>query len=303
VKVLLIGYGSIGKRHFEILKNLKIVSQIDLVTKQNIEQVKCFKALGDVSELESYDYFVISSETVKHYEQLRYLCSKVKNKRILVEKPLYDKTHEDISLNNIVYTAYNLRFHPVLVQLKKLLEGEKIYYANVFCGQYLPNWRPGRNYQESYSADSKKGGGVLRDLSHELDYTNWLFGKLQKIDAISTKVSDLKIRSDDIFTAVGVTENKVIVNLTMDYLSKHPIRKLIVHTQNLTVEADVINYTIRTSDKAGTLNETVLDSVDRNYTYSKMHEAIIGGGDTLACGFLEGMSVVNTINAVKFKEL
>jgi len=91
---------------------------IDLVTKQNISGVSSFKTLSDVKDIQYYDYFIIASETSKHYEHLKYICSKVENKKILVEKPLYDKTYKLLESNNLIFTAYNLRFHPVLEKLK-----------------------------------------------------------------------------------------------------------------------------------------------------------------------------------------
>ena len=244
MKILIIGFGSIGKRHFEILNEFNEIKKIHIITKQTIKAVKTFQKLEDIDDLSLYDYFIISSETVKHYEQLKYICSKVDNKKILVEKPLYDKNHDDINSNNKIFTAYNLRFHPVLEELATLLKDEDIYYANIMCGQYLPTWRPEQDYRSSYSAKREGGGGVLRDLSHELDYATWLFGDIEKIKAINTKISDLEINSDDIFTAIAISNRKIIVNLTIDYISKAPIRRLMIHTKEKTIEADVIKNSI-----------------------------------------------------------
>ena len=90
-KILVIGFGSIGKRHFNILKELLPNSAIDVVSKQNLENIKVYKSLSNIENIDVYDYFVISSETYKHYEQLKYVENKVKNKIILVEKPLFEK--------------------------------------------------------------------------------------------------------------------------------------------------------------------------------------------------------------------
>jgi len=304
VKVLIVGFGSIGKRHFDILNSMQEVKSIDLVTKQNIEGVECFSSLQGITSLDDYDYFIVSSETVKHFEQLKYLCSKVMNKKILVEKPLYNRANSEIALNNNdVYTAYNLRFHPVLQRLKSLVVNQDIYSATVFCGQYLPAWRPGRDYRESYSAHLTQGGGVLRDLSHELDYTSWLFGALDGLQCINTKRSDLEIQSDDIFTAVGVTKRNVVVNITLDYISKHPIRQLIIHTQDLTIEADVIKGCLVISDRDGVVRQENIVAEDRNYTYRKMHQAVLGKRADMLCSFAEGLAIVSAIDAVPFQEM
>lgn len=303
MKVIIVGFGSIGSRHYEVLNTLESVHKIDLVTKQVIEYATCFKTLNDVVDMNGYDYFVIASETAKHYKHLREICLKVRDKIILVEKPLYDKKRDDILTSNQIYTAYNLRFHPVLMKLKELLEGEDVYYANILCGQYLPTWRPDRDYRKSYSAEIKLGGGVLRDLSHELDYMCWLFGPVNSLKTINVKRSDLEINSDDIFTAIGVTSARTIVNVTIDYISKNPIRRLIIHTQDNTFEVDVIQNSISISEKDGKLSAVKLNAVDRNYTYSQMHQSILKRHGSDVCSYNEGLKIVDLIDSVSLKEL
>ena len=303
MNVLIIGFGSIGKRHYEILKTFTNISTIALVTKQEINETIRFQTLEEVSTLESYDYFIISSETNKHYEQLNYLCKHLENKKILVEKPLYDKSHKRIESSNTIFTAYNLRFHPVLEKLQHLLKDEKIYYANIICGQYLPTWRPTQDYRNSYSASKKQGGGVLRDLSHELDYSHWLFGTIVKVDAMNTKISELEIDSDDIFTAIALTDRNIIVNITMDYISKTPIRRLIIHTQNRTIEADFIHNSINISNKNSEKKTIQLEKIESNHTYSKMHQAILNNNHNALCSFTEGEALVKLIDNIEFQEL
>ncbi len=303
MKVLIIGFGSIGKRHFEVLNAFDNVTSVDIVTKQRLEDTPSYLNLENIEDLNIYDYFIIASETVKHFDQLKYICSQVHHKKILVEKPLYDKVYEKIETTNQIKVAYNLRFHPVLEKLADILRDEDIYYVNVICGQYLPAWRPEQDYRKSYSADIGQGGGVLRDLSHELDYITWLFGDIKKIDAINTKVSDLEINSDDIFTAIAISDRKVIINVSVDYISKTPMRRLIIHTQKNTIEADMINNTIIVSDKNSNVKNIECESVDRNYTYIQMHKAILNNSYENICSFNEGSKIIDIIENIEFKEL
>jgi len=303
LKVLLVGYGSIGKRHEEVLKNLSHVDTIEIVTKQTLENKKHISSLKKIKDLSIYDYFVIASETSKHYEQLKYICSKVNHKKILVEKPMFDKKYENFTCKNNVFTAYNLRFHPLLQKLKNILIKEKVYYVNVICGQYLPVWRPEQDYRQSYSADLSMGGGVLRDLSHELDYISWLFGDIKDIKYINTKISDLEITSDDIFTGVAVTDNKIIINLSIDYISKTPLREMLIHTKNNTIKVDVIANSLKVENKDAEVTTITLEAVDRNHTYLEMHKAILHDHLETVCHLDEGKKVVDVIDNIKFEEL
>ena len=303
MKVLLIGYGSIGKRHFDILSDFDEVDSINVVTKQNIDNVKTFKSLKDIEDINVYDYFIIANETSKHYEQLDYVCKYTTNKNILVEKPLFDKEYTLESCDNNVFVAYNLRFHPLLQKLKEILKDEDVYYANVLAGQYLPTWRPDQDYRESYSAKLSQGGGVLRDLSHELDYINWLFGDMTIISSINTKISDLEIESDDIFTALGKTDKGTLINVTMDYISKMPLRKIMIHTKTKTIEANIVTNTINIFNRDGIENSIVLDKLHRDYTYTNMHKAIINNDFQNVCNLKEGLQTVDIIEKNGLKEM
>lgn len=303
MNALIIGYGSIGKKHHSILKKFDSIQKIDLVTHQDIKDTTTFLTLDTIKDLNFYEYFIISSITSKHYEQLKYLCTKVSKKNILVEKPLYSKCEAFLDTTNNIYTAYNLRFHPVLQALKELLLSEKIYSAHVMCGQYLPSWRPEQDYTKSYSASLIKGGGVLRDLSHELDYSIWLFGEFLQITSINTKVSDLEIQSDDIFTALIQTDKNVILNLTVDYLSKVPLRRLIIHTQNKTIEANLIENTLVSYDITTKKTSYTIEKIESDYTYSKMHQAILESNKSDVCTYNAGIKVVEIIDSIHFKEL
>jgi predicted dehydrogenase len=298
-----IGYGSIGRRHAEILSSLLGADNVHIVSRQEAIPFASYKDISSIDILE-YDYFVISNETSEHYRALKYICEKTSNKKILVEKPLFSSRENRIDLNgNSVCVAYNLRFHPVLEKLNEMLKDKKLYYINAFCGQYLPLWRPDQDYRESYSASISSGGGVLRDLSHEIDYCTWLCGEVERFDSLSTKVSDLEINSDDITVITGVTERKVIFNISIDYISKKAYRRVFVHTENETFEADFIAQTITISNKNGDCKVLQLDSVDRNLTYEKMHKSFLAGDTADLCTIESGMKIVDMIENIEFKEI
>ena len=303
MKVLLIGYGSIGKRHFDILSDFDEVDSIHVVTKQNIDNLKTYKGLKDIEDINTYDYFIIATETSKHYDQLDYVCKHTTDKNILVEKPLFDKEYTLKNCDNNVFVAYNLRFHPLLQKLKTILKDEDVYYANILAGQYLPTWRPDKDYRESYSAKLSLGGGVLRDLSHELDYINWIFGDITVISSINTKISDLEIESDDIFTALAKTNSGTIINVTMDYISKTPIRRLTVHTKKQTIEANFITNTIDLFDINGTKRTLVLDTVGRDFTYKAMHKSVFDKNNDFLCHLKDGLRIVKKIGKVSFRNI
>ena len=152
------------------------------------------------------DYIIISSETSKHFYYLNYFEKNLKNKLILVEKPLFEKYKKFRIINNKVFVGYNMRFNPIISFIKKIINKEKFWSINIMCGSYLPMWRKNIDYKKSSSAKRKSGGGVLLDLSHELDYIQWLFGKIKLDYVYINKLSDLKISTEDFLSLSGKTK-------------------------------------------------------------------------------------------------
>lgn len=299
MKTLIIGYGSIGKRHEEVLLNIPKITQIDIVTKQSLLNKNTFISLDSIIDIETYDYFVIATETNKHYTQLKFLDSKVRNKIIFCEKPLFQTSEKLDIVNNKVFIGYVLRFHPLLQQLKNKLETQQVLSVNAYCGQYLPDWRPNTDYTKTYSASKVMGGGVLLDLSHEIDYIQWLCGDILELKSYQVQISDLKINSDDMTTVIGKTVNNVFINLSLDYISKLTRRKLLIHTINSTYELDFIKNTLIERNKEGLEHISSFSNLERNHMFTSMHKAIIlnGIGDT--CTYAQGINVMQTITKIQ----
>lgn len=298
MKALIIGYGSIGKRHRDVLSLLNMFDAIDVVTKRPIGDARNYKDLESVDDLTIYDYFIISSETNKHFKQLKILEDKVVNKIIFCEKPLFE-TSKGLNISrNHVFVGYVLRYHPLLQKLKKLLENEKVIYANVSCGQYLPSWRPNTDYRNCYSAHKDQGGGVLLDLSHEIDYVQWLLGPVVELKSYQLHQSNLEIKSDDLAIIIGKTECSAVVNISIDYISKQTHRTIRVETNNNTFNLNLIDNSLIVTNKEGTHKEFGLLDAERNSFYETMHRDVLGLHE-YACTFKEGVRVMDTINLVQ----
>jgi predicted dehydrogenase len=298
LKVLIIGFGSIGKRHYEVLSKLPQIQSIDLVTKQCIKNKKCYIELDTVENISQYDYFIIASETNKHFTQLKFLEETVKDKFIFCEKPLFESRKDLEIKNNKVFVGYVLRFHPLIKKLKEFIRNEKIILVHAKCGQYLPSWRPNTDYRNCYSAKKEKGGGALLDLSHELDYIQWFCGKIQILNSIQTKVSDLQINSDDLTMLIGKTDRDIFVNISIDYISKSTHRRLFVETLERTYELDFTSS--RLIKKGKTEEEKVFSfpCLKRNFMFEKMHLDILNQQKSI-CTFKEGMEVMETVSIIQ----
>ena len=60
------------------------------------------------------------------------------------------------------------------------------------------------DYMKSVSASEKLGGGVLLELSHEIDFVNYLFGPIDIKYASVSQSGLLKIDVEDISIGIGL---------------------------------------------------------------------------------------------------
>jgi predicted dehydrogenase len=281
-KVLIIGFGSIGKRHAAILKNFKMVSDVYILSRKNPKIFKTINKLSQIKEIDP-DYIIICSRTSDHFKHLKFIEKNFSKKIVLIEKPLFNKFHKFNILKNKVFVGYNLRQHPVIKFIKNFIKNKNILSVNIICNSYLPNWRK-KNYKTSYSSHRRLGGGVLLDLSHEIDYLEWIFKKIKKLDFVKIKkLSNLKINVEDHVLAAGKTRLSNFV-LNLNYYSLYPRRQVVVDGHNFSIKGDLISNFVEIYIK--NKNKKVISfKNDKNYTYVKQHELILNQNYATLCTF------------------
>jgi predicted dehydrogenase len=185
-----------------------------------------------------------------------------------------------------------LRFHPVLRRLRELLATEPAVSIQAYVGQYLPDWRPGRDYREVYSSHRAGGGGVLRDLSHELDYLCWLTGGWRRVTALGGALSTLAIDSDDVYAVLLETEGCPVVSCEMNYLDRVSRRELILNRNSDTIRADLVKGVLAVNEVEERFE------LSRELTYRAMHEDVLYGRG-VACTLPEGLGVMQLIECTE----
>ena len=296
-KILIIGFGSIGIRHAKILSNFKEVNKIAIFTGQ--KQIKLKKTIF-IKKLNIFnpDYIIICSETSNHYSDILKVEKNFKNKIVLVEKPLFERYRKIQIKKNKYFLGYNLRFHPIIEYIKKRIKKNKIFSINIFCSSFLPFWRKNRNYANTYSG-KKNGGGVLLDLSHELDYLQWLFGNITKVNYLqSNKISKLKINVEDNFTLIGKIKN-LHFNLNVNFFSRSNQRLITLDAGEFSIKADLLKNTIYLFNKNKI--KKINFSINEDFTYAKQHKLIINKDYKDLCRYKEGLELVKFVDKLKKK--
>jgi len=244
-KILIIGFGSIGQRHYRNLLSLGYVNLYvyDVVVIKD----KQINTVNEISQLvlKQFDIVFVCSPNNLHIQHA--LKAAQAGCHLLIEKPLshsmagIEKLHKLCQKNKLInIIACNMRFHPCLDFIKNYLEKNKlgkIYSIHHECGYFLPYWRPGTDYRKNYAARKMEGGGIILDDIHEFDLLFWLnnFSQAKESKFIFNKASDLEIETEDNCIAFFKFNNKALGSVRCDYLQQCYSRscKIVGETGNL----------------------------------------------------------------------
>lgn len=240
-KVLICGLGSIGKKHLNILHKYWPTKQIGVYRSGYGEKCseeklasKIFKSLDEAINWEP-DVAIIASPASEHIQQAILLANN--SIHLLIEKPLGigNEKEKDIEMLKIlskkvvIRVGYVLRHENGFKILLDLIKSDyigNIVSANIYCGSWLPEWRKNTDYRNSVSSRKDLGGGVLRELSHEIDLILAIFGNSTITHAISNKSGTLEIDVDESITFLAKNSKNILISTQLDFCT-FPSRRII----------------------------------------------------------------------------
>lgn len=278
MRVLMIGTGSIGRRHMASLRKLVPDVTFDVLREGRPADVSALGDIGSVST--SLDQaldkcpalMVIANPSSMH---LRYLVAAVERGiPFYAEKPVVSHAADLRALRerldgctlptNIV--GCNLRFLPSLRRLRELVQAGalgRVVRASFEAGQWLADWRPTQDYRQSYSASRAMGGGVLLDLIHEIDAARWFLGDIDSVQAQLWQGSSLEIDTEDCAALLLRAASGPLACVQLDYVSRRPFRRYRIVGDLASAEWDLPARTLTLSGPDGVqavpLDESAFD--------------------------------------------
>ena len=182
----------------------------------------------------------------------------------------------------------------------------RVVGVEAVVGQYLPDWRPGRDYRRTVSARRELGGGALLELSHEIDYLLWHLGAIATVEARLAQLGNLDIDVEDTADIKLIFNSKVPVSLHMDMISKPPRRFCRVEGEKGVLFWDGIRGQTRYyrpgGDEDGNGNGGTLlamDSGGRNEMYERQLVHFLGCIETGAPPLVGGEDGINVLEVVE----
>lgn len=230
LKVAIVGYGSIGKKH---LKNLLKIQDFNVIlcTKQPIKKKHPrLTILNSIDECINCqpEIVLITNETNLHIPTAIKFAKA--GSHLLIEKPLSNSLENIRILSTITkqkklktIIGCNLRFHPCIIKMKQIIYEKKlgkIISVQSENSSFLPDWHPNEDYRKSYAALDSKGGGVVLTCIHEIDYLYWLFGDVSEVFSFTGKKSKLDISSDDSSSILLKFKNNIVAEIHLDFYQR-----------------------------------------------------------------------------------
>lgn len=279
-KAVVVGAGSAGRRHMRNLRRLvpdiRITCWRMSETPADAELASCadevvFDEAGAVAA--EPDIAIAAGPATTREPTIRPFVTR--GVPMLVEKPFAADVDTARRLRALcreqpapMLVGYTLRFHPLLMRLRDELRSGRIgnpIGMRVSVGQYLPHWRPGTDWRRSVTARRELGGGVLLDLSHELDYLRWCLGEATTVMALVRPAPELGIDVDAYAEVVLEFESGAIGSAHLDLIQQPMTRECQVIGERGSLALDFVGGSLRATAAAGGWQELMsVPDLDRN---------------------------------------
>jgi len=319
-RILIVGLGSIGKRHARVVKQLHPEWEIIALRRQAADET-----------LENIDHCVISlDEALRLKPRIAVIANPASHHvatalplaeagvHLLIEKPISSMAGDVSELIDtcrrtgvILMTGYNMRFLPSLQRFRQLVQERRVGHVlsvRAEVGQYLPSWRPGSDYRSNVSAQAALGGGALLELSHEIDFLRWVFGEIDWVNAALLRQSALEIDVEDTVHLIlgfhGLTDRgPLVASLDIDFVRHDTVRNCVAIGETGSLRWNALEGKVELYEPSGTawqMLEECPTQRDDSYLAEWRHflECVETGAQPMVSGE-DGLAVLHIIEAAR----
>jgi predicted dehydrogenase len=229
MKVLVIGYGSMGRRRIRLYKQIEPTAHFICVDSNNdrLEQVEQdghtpFANLDDAIQ-EKPDLAFVSTSPLSHATIIPIL---LKNKintftEINLSSKNYDEMIRLAKENNVkLFLSSTMLYKNQIKKIKQLVQKETQPLTYIYhIGQYLPDWHPWENYKDFFIG-KKESNGCREIYAIQLPWIIDTFGEVTNLYSVSHKSTNLEIDYDDSYITTLEHQNGTKGVFVVDVVSR-----------------------------------------------------------------------------------
>lgn len=314
-----VGSGSAGRRYLRLLREVRPSAELVLVSSGlgGRDDVPSEATTTVVSVHEAVQLgltaAIVASPAPRHVEQALVLIAS--GCPTLVEKPIAaDSSESEVLIaaasgsGTVVGVAYTLRFDLAAQHFRSLLVDRGVgtlLQARIECGSYLPDWRIGVDYHSTVSARADLGGGVLLELSHEIDYCRWFFGEVDHVQGSLSNSGDLAIDVEEAAHVLLRMRSGLAIVLIIDFHRRVARREVVVQATSGEYQWDALSNRVASTLVGGKMDVRSFtqnrDDIFRRQLVDFLRRAKLGLQPVVGVG--DAFETLRTVDAIRLSGL
>ena len=312
-RVLVVGCGSIGKRHARLLAEVPQVDVLVCDTREEnlqaaLEEAPGSRGFSDYDEALAREPDAVFVCTPNRLHRPMAVAAIEAGCHVMCEKPIADTLENAEAIaeaadaaDTMLQVGYSLRSHNGLRRLRELVEEGvcgNIIGGRAMVGTYFTLMCATTDYR------MEEENALITDYTHLLDYMRLLIGPIERVSAESATLGDLPMMpTPNVFSAILTHESGAISQFHADYV-QHPQRSMTeIFGDERVLEYDWQHYELKIyhRDRPGYEVERVITGRDDIYrTQIAEFLAAIHGDMTPICSAEEGVAALRAaLAAVK----
>jgi len=237
---LLVGYGSIGRRHIANLHSLGVTDWAVVHTGHGTIPLelpypaRIYSDLPKALEKEQPSFAVIANPTSLHMGAA--LACANAGCGLLIEKPISDSLEgiEELetvvaALDTKILVGFQFRFHPALTRVRDLIRSGTMgvpLHVRVIWAEHLPSMHPWEDWRKGYAARAELGGGVHHTICHPFDYLRMIFGDPVALFATLRTGGPLKLPVAEAADVVLHLPEGLTAQVHLDFWGRPPMHRM-----------------------------------------------------------------------------
>lgn len=242
MNIVVIGLGSMGKRRIRLIKRIYPEFNIYGVDKREDRR----------KEVES-EFHIHCSDSIENINSkfsinVAFVCTAPLSHDSIISECLKRKLHVFTELNLVsdgyekniklarkngckLFLSSTFYYREEIKYIKEYIKKINNWNYNYHIGQYLPDWHPWETYKDFFVGDVRTNG-CREIMAIEFPWLTAVFGKVEKFNVISNKISSLNIEYNDNYLIQLVHENGNKGNIIVDVVSPVAVRRFEAYSES-----------------------------------------------------------------------